>query len=210
MVVNKRKKNTRMRAKTTHGYGSKKKHRGAGSRGGRGRAGSGKRGDVKKPSLTWKKGHKHKGSVGFKNYNKENIISINLNLLDQKIESFVLLGKATKQGDIYFVDFTQNKNSNFNFNKLLGAGSVKNKYEIKIKYASQIAIDKIEKAKGKVVLLTKEETKEETKNVDGANKNLAQKQKVNKEDVNKEKSKENKTKLTDVKKTTKEADASKN
>ena len=89
MVVIKRKKNTRQRAGTTHGYGSMKKNRGAGHRGGRGRAGSGKRGDVKKPSLLWEKGHKHKGRVGFKTYNKEKITTVNIATLGIKIESFV-------------------------------------------------------------------------------------------------------------------------
>ena len=150
MVVNKRKKNSRMNGKTTHGYGSKKKHRGAGHRGGRGNAGSGKRGDAKKPSLLWKKGHKHKGKVGFKNYNKEKINTINLTLLEQKIETFVKLGKAEKKQDIYVIDFTKNKNSKFNYNKLLASGNVKNKYDITIKYASEKAVKKIEDAKGKI------------------------------------------------------------
>ena len=51
MSVNKRKKSTRMRGKKTHGYGSKKKHRGHGNRGGSGMGGSGKRADSKKPSV---------------------------------------------------------------------------------------------------------------------------------------------------------------
>ena len=51
MVVNKRKKNSRQRGSTTHGFGSKKKHRGHGSRGGSGLAGTGKRADAKKPSF---------------------------------------------------------------------------------------------------------------------------------------------------------------
>ena len=51
MTYNKRKKNTRMRGGTTHGYGSMKKNRGAGNRGGRGNAGSGKRADSKKPKI---------------------------------------------------------------------------------------------------------------------------------------------------------------
>ena len=51
MVLNKRKKNSRMRGNTTHGYGSMKKNRGAGNRGGRGMAGSGKRADQKKPTI---------------------------------------------------------------------------------------------------------------------------------------------------------------
>lgn len=39
-MTKKRKKVVKMRGSHTHGYGSKKKHRGAGSRGGRGYAGS--------------------------------------------------------------------------------------------------------------------------------------------------------------------------
>ena len=50
-MQNKVKKVRKFRGSHTHGYGSKKKHRGAGSRGGRGMAGSGKRADQKKPSI---------------------------------------------------------------------------------------------------------------------------------------------------------------
>ena len=67
MVVNKRKKSTRQRAGTTHGYGSMKKHRGAGHRGGRGASGTGKRADSKKPSI-WKQTD-YFGKHGFKKKN---------------------------------------------------------------------------------------------------------------------------------------------
>jgi len=153
MVVYKRKKNTRMRAKTTHGYGSMKKNRGAGHRGGRGRAGSGKRGDVKKPSLLWKKGHKHKGKVGFKTYNRESITSINLATLEQKLPSLIEKKLVEKNGEIFKVDLSKLK-----FKKLLGTGNIKFKYEITADYASEKAIQKIEKAGGKVIL-PKAETK---------------------------------------------------
>ena len=53
MTINKRKKNSRQRGSWTHGWGSKKKHRGAGHRGGKGNAGTGKKGDAKKPKI-WK------------------------------------------------------------------------------------------------------------------------------------------------------------
>ena len=57
MPTNKRKKHTKMRAKTTHGYGSMKKNRGAGNRGGRGMAGSGKRADQKNEMVPQILGH---------------------------------------------------------------------------------------------------------------------------------------------------------
>ena len=63
MTINKRKKNTRQRGHSTHGWGSKKKHRGKGHQGGAGMAGSGKRADSKKPSI-WKDKH-YFGKHGF-------------------------------------------------------------------------------------------------------------------------------------------------
>ncbi len=157
MVAIKRRKNTRQRARTTHGYGSMKKNRGAGHRGGRGRAGSGKRGDVKKPSLLWEKGHKHKGRVGFKTYNKETITTINLALLESKMDSFVKKGFAQKKGDVFVIDLKDIKRV-----KILGSGKVTLKYEVTAKYASQRAIEKIANAGGKIILPSvQEETKAE-------------------------------------------------
>ena len=40
MARKEKRKSNKMRARTTHGWGSMKKHRGAGNRGGRGNAGS--------------------------------------------------------------------------------------------------------------------------------------------------------------------------
>jgi large subunit ribosomal protein L15 len=51
MTTHRRKKNVKQRGSKTHGWGSMKKHRGAGNRGGRGKAGTGKRGDQKKPTI---------------------------------------------------------------------------------------------------------------------------------------------------------------
>ncbi len=71
----KRKKVTKYRGSKTHGGGSMKKRRGAGSRGGRGRAGSGKKGDVKKPSY-WHE-YPYSGKKGFVS-RKEKPKTINL------------------------------------------------------------------------------------------------------------------------------------
>ena len=66
MVVHKQKKNKRMRgAKTTHGYGAKKKHRGSGNKGGKGMAGSGKRADQKKTMILKVFGNEYFGRHGF-------------------------------------------------------------------------------------------------------------------------------------------------
>ena len=62
MVVRFRKKVRRMRGSHTHGWGAKKKHRGAGSRGGRGQAGMLKH----KKSWMLKNDPHHFGERGFK------------------------------------------------------------------------------------------------------------------------------------------------
>jgi len=141
--MRKRPKNSRQRATQTHGWGSKKKHRGAGNRGGRGNAGTGKRGDAKKPSF-WndKSYYKTKGFVS----NRKPIRTINISDLKKFTETKIDL---TKMG----------------FNKLLGLGTPDRKYEILISDASQSAINKIQEAGGKVsgpvVESSNSETKEE-------------------------------------------------
>jgi len=137
MVVNTRKKFSRQRASHTHGWGSKKKHRGAGSRGGRGRAGTGKRGDAMKPSY-WKN-KKYFGKYGFKKKGiKKEIKTVNIDYIEEKIDKFL------KDG---IVDLKK-----LGYNKLLGRGNVKTKLKIKVESASAKAIEKIKKAGGEVVL----------------------------------------------------------
>ena len=148
-----RKKNTRQRGTHTHGWGSKKKHRGAGSRGGRGNAGSGKRGDAKKPSF-WKD-HKRYGKSGFTSKVRNKYKTINISELDTKIDNLVKQGKVELKNNIYIVDL-----ANLKIGKLLGAGNTTKKFEIKVDMTSAKAIAKIEKAGGKIILPAKKEKKE--------------------------------------------------
>ena len=146
MVVNKRKKNTRQRGGTTHGYGSMKKHRGFGHKGGKGNAGSGKRADSKKPS-NWKDS-KYFGKHGFKNLGfKKQVKAINLLEIEQNLQNFISNKSVSKESDVYIVDLKK-----IGFNKLLGKGTPKNKYKITAEYASKKVIDKIKKSGGDVVL----------------------------------------------------------
>lgn len=140
----KRKKSTRQRGNTTHGYGSMKKNRGAGHRAGRGNAGSGKRADAKKPSLLWKKGYKHVGKYGFKTRNKKPS-TINLAFIEQKIDSYVNDKKASKEGELYSIDLPK-----LGYSKLLGTGKVKRKFKIKVPVASSKAKKKVEEAGGEI------------------------------------------------------------
>jgi large subunit ribosomal protein L15 len=92
MTHNKEKKTADKRGEWTHGWGAKKKHRGAGHRGGRGLAGSGKRGDAKKPRY-WKD-KKYFGKNGFSPINPNKINTIGLSHLDSIIDTLI---KTIKQ-----------------------------------------------------------------------------------------------------------------
>ncbi len=145
MTVNKRKKNSRQRGSWTHGWGSKKKHRGAGHRGGRGNAGSGKRGDAKKPSFNIKE---YFGKNGFKPRKKKPLLTtINISKLELMLDYLLEQGKIKKEKDLFVVSLTE-----LGFDKLLGTGKVTKKMDITVDFASQKAIAKIESAGGKVNL----------------------------------------------------------
>lgn len=157
MVVRKRKKHSRMRAITTHGYGSRKKHRGAGSRGGRGMAGTGKRAGTQKPSI-WRN-VKYFGKYGFRrNVRIKQVNTINIIQLEKGLENYVAKKLVSKQKDVYDVDLAK-----LGFQKLLGDGKVTKKFNIKAMYASAKAVEKVKKAGGEVILpkVEAEETKAE-------------------------------------------------
>tara|TARA_Y100000310_G_scaffold275670_1_gene292325 strand:+ start:3240 stop:3665 length:426 start_codon:yes stop_codon:yes gene_type:complete len=138
MVINKRKKNTRMRAKTTHGYGSMKKNRGAGNRGGRGLAGTGKRADQKKPTILKLYGLSYFGKKGFKNQRRvgEKRKVLNLNQINKSLDK--------KEGDFFILDASK-------YDKVLGSGILKEKVKITCKSFSKSALDKIQKAGGEAI-----------------------------------------------------------
>ncbi len=142
MVVNKRKKVTKYRSHTTHGGGHRKKRRGAGSRGGRGRAGTGKRASQKVAGITVTLGRK-----GFTSHAGASIRSVNLNYFTQKrLDQLVAAKKVTKKGDVYSVDLVK-----VGFDKLLGAGVVQAKLQVKARQWSAHAESKITAAGGSIV-----------------------------------------------------------
>ena len=139
MPVNKRKKVTRMRAQTTHGYGAKKKHRGAGNRGGRGMAGTGKRADQKKPTILKLYGPSYFGKYGFKRPQskvKKKIRIITLDFIEKNYE---------KKGSEYMFDAS-------NFDKVLGNGKLTKGIKIKCKSFSKSATEKIQEAGGEAII----------------------------------------------------------
>lgn len=128
-ITHKIKKTRKMRGTRTCGYGMGKKHRGAGSRGGRGKAGIGKRGQQKK-TFYFAKGIKPiGGKKGMKRGTKK------LKIIN--------LGEISKLAEKGLVDLTNLK--------LLGAGQIKAKLKVKVKQFSKKAKEKIEAAGGEII-----------------------------------------------------------
>lgn len=144
MVVRKKKKSLKKRGERTQGYGHHKRHRGGGSRGGRGKAGLQKH----KKMYAIKHMPDHFGKKGFKRPSAvvKKHRSINLNELDAKIEEFLREKKVTKSKDGIKVNL-----STLGYDKLLGTGQLKHKLIVKAKYFSKTAIKKLEKNKGKAI-----------------------------------------------------------
>ncbi len=137
MTTNKRKKNSRARASHTHGWGSMKKHRGSGHKGGAGMAGTGKRADSKKPSI-WKQDYF--GRKGFRTHNRSEIIAVNISYIEEHLDKL-----ATLESGSYIIDLTKTE-----YSKLLGKGKPTKKMMITVSSASKKAIDAVKKAGGEV------------------------------------------------------------
>ncbi len=134
-MIRKRKKNTRFRGYKTHGWGSRKKHRGSGNRGGFGMAGTGKRADQRKSWVLKEYGNTYFGKHGFVRHGSkvEEVNAINVGDLSRFNESEIDLAKL-------------------GYGKLLGGGFVSKKLKVLVSSASASAIEKIKKAGGDVVL----------------------------------------------------------
>jgi large subunit ribosomal protein L15 len=130
LVVKFRKKNVKQRGRKTHGWGSKKKHRGGGSQGGRGYGGSHKH----KFSYIVTKEPGHFGYKGFVSRKRKKDIMINID------EAEKLAGEKNE------INLTE-----MGYTKLLGAGSLSKPLNIKISKFSKNAKEKVEKAGGKII-----------------------------------------------------------
>lgn len=131
-----RKKVRRQRGSHTHGWGAKKKHRGGGSRGGRGMAGL--RGIKKSRMLVYMPEHFEKR--GFKVplavKRAKAMRGINLKDLDILAEK-----KGLEEIDV----------RDFGFQKVLGTGKLSRKLVVKAEKITEKAIAKIEAMGGKAI-----------------------------------------------------------
>jgi large subunit ribosomal protein L15 len=129
-------KKSRMRGSKTHGYGSKKKHRGKGSRGGVGLA------NIFKHKRVWVKKKRPdllKRNVGFKSLEQRGMRTrektINVGDLDK------ILKDGKKEINL----------SDYGYDKLLGSGSMKTKVRIRVNSFTERAEEKVLKAGGQII-----------------------------------------------------------
>lgn len=152
MVVKRKKKFRKFRGQRSYGYGSHKKHRGAGNRGGRGKAGMHKH----KWSYTVKYDPDRYGKHGFKRpvAVQRKIKAVNLSALDKMAAQ---LGK------------TELNMSELGIDKVLGSGKATRGLTVKARYFSKKAVEKLEAAGSKVVVIEakKKEAPKEVKEESG-------------------------------------------
>ncbi len=144
MVVRRRKKIRKLRGSRTHGYGSHKKHRGGGSRGGRGRAGMHKH----KWTYTVKYEPEHFGKKGFVRPRKvvKKPKAINLKELDKLAENLLEKGLAEKEGEKIKINVLS-----LGYEKVLGNGKLTKPLIVEARFFSEKAIKKLEEAGGRAV-----------------------------------------------------------
>jgi large subunit ribosomal protein L15 len=142
-MAQKNRKIHKKRGTRSCGHGNAQKHRGAGSRGGRGNAGA------------WTHHQKERfingfvrGKTGFRRH--PSLVSseavINLDDLNARIVKWAAEGKAKKTTGGYSVDLCE-----LGYDKVLGSGKLTHKIEVKAGSFSESARKKIEAAGGKVL-----------------------------------------------------------
>ncbi len=149
MKLKKRRKSSRMNGHGmgTHGWGSRKKHISSGNRGGYGMAGleGHKKGTAIK--LAEAAGVPYFGRQGITSRGSEKVRNDVMNISEIQLNIESLKKRfAMKDGTL-----------NMNSYKILGDGEITIKVSIKARAASKSAIEKIEKAGGKIVLQAAEE-----------------------------------------------------
>ena len=150
MVVHKRSKRTRARGSWSHGWGAKDRHRGAGSRGGRGHAGS----SAQKAPAFWAR--PWFGKVGFVPRGpREKIRAVDILWLERNFEKLREAKLAKPERQAWSIDLAQ-----LGINKLLGLGKPTRAYKIKVRHASKSAVEAIVAGGGELSLACEEKREE--------------------------------------------------
>lgn len=147
MKIKKTKKSKKQRGTTTHGWGARKKHKGSGSKGGKGMAGTGKRAGHKKTKITVMYGHGYFGKQGItsKSTAKKKNPVINLRDIERNPGKF-----KVENG---WLDLTGYK--------VLGDGELTKEIKIKALDISKSAREKVENAGGIISIVKRKEDKKE-------------------------------------------------
>ena len=143
--LKKKRKSKRMRGHGmgSYGWGSRKKHISSGNKGGKGMAGTGKMAGHKKLMMDHVHGAgNYFGKQGFTSRKTEHRTNniVNVGEIERDIEQ-LKKKYGNKEGTLEMKEF-----------KILGDGEIKIKVNIKALKASKSAIEKIEKAGGKVIV----------------------------------------------------------
>lgn len=147
--IKKRKKSVREHGQNTYGRGARKKGKGSGHHGGPGMSGSGKRADHKKSLVIKLYGNKYFGKQGITSKSTK-----------MKKEKFINLSDIQINSEKLLKEFGKGKNELvFKNHKVLGNGEIKLKLTITAKGFTKSAINKIEKAGGKAIVLQSEKKK---------------------------------------------------
>jgi large subunit ribosomal protein L15 len=132
-----------MRGSKTHGYGNTQRHRGAGSRGGRGMGGSKKQ--------KWSYVSKFlPGYFGHRGFTRppatvKEVLTINLSDIEKKLTDLIAAKKAEQKDGKYTIDLCA-----MGYDKLLGSGKISHAMVIKVDSCSQLAAKKVQEAGGKI------------------------------------------------------------
>lgn len=137
------KKSRKQRGARTHGWGAGKKHRGAGSRGGKGMAGTGKRGKSRKQAVTGIKNYF--GRYGFTTKRRNFVTSANIAYLEKNGESLLNSKKAELKDGFFVIDL-----ENIGIDKLISKGKPTRKYKITCFTATKRAIEAVQESGGEV------------------------------------------------------------
>ena len=175
MLKTKKSKVSKMRGTSSHGWGHKKKHRGAGHRGGKGLAGTGARGDSQKSSILTKSksilqkmaavkgtkmsklvlGKAYYGKKGFNSIHARKTDVLSLNHIEGNFDTMVEKGMIVKEKTEFVFDSTA-----FKYDKILGKGNFSKKITIICKEISDSAKQKVEDAGGKVITTSNSDSEE--------------------------------------------------